>query len=149
MKYITASKLKKFREENKGPICPILENKLEDVVVDHDHDNGQIRGCIDRQANAWEGKCRNAWIRYCEGRAEVSYAQGLMNLSQYIKGDPYELLHPKGVTDLCKRFGRLTKDKQVFALKLFKYKTSEINACNNTRERIKLYRQFLTQNKYE
>ena len=49
---------------------------------------------------------------------------------------------------MCKRFGRLTKKEQEFALKTLKYKTSEINACTNSKERIKLYRNFLTKDKY-
>ena len=109
MKYITASKLKKWREENKDPTCPIFKCKLKDTVVDHDHKTGLIRGCLDR----------------------------------------YNLPHPVGVTQLCKRFGRFKREEQEFALKVLGVKKSEINACTNTRERIKLYRKFLTKNKYE
>lgn len=149
MKYITASKLKKWREENKGPTCPIFKCKLKDTVVDHDHKTGLIRGCLDRQANAWEGKVFNAWIRFSSGKAEVSYPEALMNLAKYIMGNRYNLLHPVGVTQLCKRFGRFKKEEQEFALKVLGVKKSEINACTNTKERIKLYRKFLTKNKYE
>ena len=95
MKYITASKLKKWREENKDPTCPIFKCKLKDT------------------------------------------------------GNRYNLLHPVGVTQLCKRFGRFKREEQEFALKVLGVKKSEINACTNTRERIKLYRKFLTKNKYE
>lgn len=149
MNYLPHSKVKKYREANKSETCPIFEIPLDDVVVDHDHSTGLVRGCIHRQANAWEGKVFNAWKRYGGNNANVKYSNALRNLADYIDRESSGILHPKGVTDLCKRFSRLSKENQLFSLKLLGYKNKEINACINSRERVKLYRQFLTQNKYE
>ena len=148
MKYLPQNKIKEFRDANKGKECPIFKISLEDAVVDHDHSTGVVRGCIHRQANAWEGKVYNAWKRYGGNNANVTYVEALRKLADYIEGDPFDILHPVWVTQLCKRFGRLTKKEQEFALKALKYKTSEINACINSKQRIKLYRNFLTKDKY-
>ena len=103
MKYITANKLKKWRNKNKGKKCPIYEIILDDAVVDHNHNTGVIRGCIHRQANAWEGKVYNAWMRYGGNNSAVSYSQALENLSKYVNNTT-EYYHPVGITQLCKRF---------------------------------------------
>jgi hypothetical protein len=146
--YISANKIQKWRNENKETVCPVFNIALDDAVVDHDHHTGVVRGCLHRQANAWEGKVWNAWKRYGGNNAGVSYTEALRNLADYIDRPPTNFYHPVGVTQLCKRFGRFSKNEQVFALKLFKYKKSEIEACSNSKERIKLYRKFLTTNKY-
>jgi hypothetical protein len=148
MKYLPQTKIKEFRDENKGQKCPIFDISLKDAVVDHDHSTGVVRGCIHRQSNAWEGKVYNAWKRYGGNNANVTYIEALRNLADYIEGSNYDLLHPVGVTQLCKRFSRLTKKEQEFSLELFKYATSEIKACTNSKERVKLYRIFLTKDKY-
>lgn len=44
-------------------ICAISKCKTENPVLDHDHKTGYVRGVIDRQINAWEGKVFNSFIR--------------------------------------------------------------------------------------
>lgn len=149
MKYISANRLSKWRNKFKGKLCPIYKIALTDVVVDHDHATGMVRGCLHRQANAWEGKVYNAWKRYGGNNAKVTYTEALRNLADYIDTASTDFLHPTGVSQLCKRFSRCSREEQIFSLKLFKYTKEQINACKNVKDRVKLYRKFLTQNKYE
>jgi len=143
MKYIPSHKLKEFREANTPKKCPILKVKLSDAVVDHCHKTGMIRGILHRQANAWEGKVFNSWRRYAQNNSLCSYIETLENLVQYLKRGCTDYLHPVGLVQLGKRFAKLKKEEQVLALKQFNFKKDEINACVNTEDRVKLYKQFL------
>ena len=40
MKYLPQTKIKEFRDNNKGTKCPIFDISLTDAVVDHDHSTG-------------------------------------------------------------------------------------------------------------
>jgi len=143
MKYIPQSKLKDWRTKNSPRVCPIFRVPLNDSVVDHDHDTGMIRGVLHRQANAWEGKVYNAWRRYAKNNTKISFAECLENLAAYIKKGGTQFLHPVGLVQLGKRFGRLKKEEQEFALKTLGAKKVEINACINSEQRISMYKQIL------
>jgi hypothetical protein len=143
MNYLSQNKLKQWREENTPRECPIFEIELKDAVVDHDHDTGMVRGVIHRQANAWEGKVYNSWRRYAKNNCRLDFIQTLENLIKYLKGPGTDIFHPTGVVQLGRRFSRLKKDEQEFALKNFGVGINEINACKNTEERVKLYKNIL------
>lgn len=143
MNYLTQNKIKEWREANAPKECPIFEIKLTDAVVDHDHDSGLVRGVIHRQANAWEGKVYNAWRRYAKNNCRLDFIQTLENLVKYLKGPGTDIMHPTGLVQLGKRFGRLKKHEQEFALKNFGIKKSEINACTNSDERVKIYKNII------
>jgi hypothetical protein len=143
MKYLTQKKLKEYRDSTKLLQCPIFMCLLDDKVVDHDHDTGMVRGVIHRQANAFEGKCYNAWKRYAKNNTEISFVQTLRNMADYLEKGGTQYLHPTGLVQLGKRFARLRKHDQEFALKKFGVKKDEINSCNNSQDRVKLYKNVL------
>jgi hypothetical protein len=149
MKYLTSSKIKKWRLANTPKKCPVFDSAITDAVVDHNHTSGMVRGVLHRQANAFEGKVSNAWKRYGANNTKLSLPQALRRLADYLEKGDLPLLHPVGVRQICNRFKRLPKREQIFALRMLKFKKSEINSCINSSERLKLYRNFLTQNKYE
>ena len=83
-----------------------------------------------------------------------SYPEMLEALAKYLKQEPTNLLHPKGNIQLYKRFANMSKDTQIellTALKMsgMKIKVKDILACANGKERTKLYKATLTQDRYE
>ena len=62
MTYLSQNQIKEFREGNKPISCPILDIKTDDWVLDHDHQNGMVRGVISRQANSLLGKVEKTEI---------------------------------------------------------------------------------------
>ena len=106
--------LKSFRNkhhEKQKFICPILKQKIpvDDVVVDHKHKNknepigvdgkGLVRGVIQTQANALEGKISNNFSRY--GLIKfISLPEYLRNLADYLENPPVKpiYIHPNEET---------------------------------------------------
>jgi len=140
MKYLPRKELKEWRDKNTPKVCPIFGIEMNDAVVDHDHETGMVRGVLHRQANAWEGKVFNAWKRFGGNNAKTSYPSALRALADYIEFSRTLYLHPVGLKQLSKRFSRLKKEEQIFSLKaLGALKKSEIEACKNTQQRVKLF----------
>lgn len=44
-------------------ICQVTKQVTHNPVLDHDHKTNYVRGVIDRQVNAWEGKVSNSFVR--------------------------------------------------------------------------------------
>ncbi len=148
MKYIPYTKIKKFRDGNTPDQCPIFECKLDDAVLDHNHDSGMVRGVLHRQSNSWLGKIENSWKRF-GAKSNVNLSKALKNVCNYLdKGDlPY--LHPRGAKQVLSRFSRECKEEQIRMMKEIKCTSEQINCCNSSEERALLYRTFLIQNKYK
>ncbi len=68
--YISANKIKEFRERHNPGVCPILLKPLTKSVVDHDHRTGEIRGVIDFNANNLLGVIERKYFSYCSGDPE-------------------------------------------------------------------------------
>jgi len=143
MTYLPQSKIKEYRDTNKPELCPILEINFTDAVVDHNHDSGMVRGVMHRQANAWEGKVYNSWRRYVKNNCNLTFVECLKNLVKYLERGDTDVLHPVGLVQLGKRFGRMTKKEQVFSLRALGVNKKLISSCKNGSERIKLYKDYL------
>lgn len=143
MTYLPQNKIKEYRDANKPELCPILEINFTDAVVDHNHDSGMVRGVIHRQANAWEGKVYNSWRRYAKNNCDLTFVECLKNLVKYLERGDTDVLHPVGLVQLGKRFGRMTKEEQVFSLRALGVNKKLIHSCKNSSERIKLYKDYL------
>lgn len=86
---------------------PIAGKPITDPVLDHDHDTGRCRSCLDRRTNAWEGKVKNSFKRCGLARWGVDYPAALRALADYIeKNYSRRPLHPTHRTDEEKRLRR-------------------------------------------
>jgi hypothetical protein len=148
MTYIPQHKLAKWRKDNSDGECRILSRKTHDLVVDHDHKTGEIRGVISREANTMLGKIENIYRSICQGDPE-DLPVVLLNIVEYLQQDASGILHPVGLRQLSSRFKRnLKKEEQEFALKYLGAKKDELNCCKNVNDRTKLYR-ALVKESYE
>jgi len=140
MKYLAHSKLKEWRQANLPRECPIFKCKVDDAVVDHCHGTGLVRGVLHRQSNAWAGKIENSWKRFGQNNSDLTLPEALRALATYLEEARTDILHPVGLRQKCNRFGRLPKDEQIETLIKFKCDADEINSCNNSKDRTKLFR---------
>ncbi len=140
MTYVPQNKLAQWRKDNAPDKCPILDRVTDDLVVDHDHLNGEIRAVISREANTMLGKIENIHRSICRGSPK-DLPQVLLNIAEYLKAPASGILHPVGIKQLTSRFKRnLNKEEQEFALRKMGAKKSEIKCCKNVNERSVLYR---------
>ena len=140
MTYVPQNKLAQWRKENAPGRCPILDRVTDDLVVDHDHLNGEIRAVISREANTMLGKIENIHRSICRGNPK-DLPQVLLNIAEYLKAPASGILHPVGIKQLTSRFKRnLNKEEQEFALQKMGAKKSEISCCKNVNDRSALYR---------
>jgi len=98
LKQLSQKEVKPLREQllkKNNYHCPICNQPLtpENAALDHDHDNGQIRGTICKFCNSLEGIWRSRWKR--SGLMEkISYRELLENMCEYLKQEPLPYLHP-------------------------------------------------------
>jgi len=145
--YLPQNKIKEYREKNKPLCCPILATKKDDWVLDHDHQTGLVRGVISRQANSLLGKVENFYMRMCKGDKE--HLPGVLDaMAAYLEQEQLDVLHPVGLTQLCKKFKALTSEKQKATLVDLGAKRKQLMECSNASERTKLFRE-LTKHKHE
>jgi hypothetical protein len=143
MTYIPQNKLAQWRKDNAPDRCPILERVTDDLVVDHDHINGEIRGVISREANTMLGKIENIHRSICKGDPK-DLPEVLLNTAKYLRAPASGILHPVGIKQLTSRFKRnLSKHEQEFALQKMGAKKDEIKCCKNVNDRSNLYRSLI------
>ena len=143
MKYIPQKNLKGYRESNKPSICPLLDYKTKDWVVDHCHSGGTIRGVVSSQGNAFLGRIENAHKRLSKKASQASLATVLRNMANYLDQPCTNLLHPEGFRQLYKRFSRLDKATQLDILLKVGINRELIQTCSNSKDRTNLYKQYL------
>ena len=141
--YISANKVKEFRELNKPNDCPILWTKIKNPVLDHDHQTGEVRGVIDNNANNLIGVIENKFFSYCSGKKK-DLPDVLRRVADYLERPRTGYLHPVGLNQLVSRFKREPKETQLYMLSQFTFvEENEIKACINVKHRAKLYRTLL------
>ena len=97
------------------------------------------------EANTLLGRVENSFRRFGTS-SSLSLGEVLRNMADYLEQEDTKFLHPVGLKQLSSRFSRLPVADQVFALKVFKAKKSELNACTNSKHRTALYRKLITNN---
>jgi hypothetical protein len=104
-----------------GGVCPLCGKPIDqtikgELVIDHDHDTGLIRGALHRSCNAAEGKVANAAGRW--GAKSMAYAAllpWLENMLAYLKLDPQPFIYPSHKTDEELRIARNAKERKARA----------------------------------
>ena len=146
MTYLSQNQIKDFRDGNKPISCPILDIKTDDWVLDHDHQNGMVRGVISRQANSLLGKVENFYLKMCKGQKE-DLPNTLEAMAAYLEQETLDVLHPVGLTQLTRKFGNSNNaEAQVEILKDIGASTEEITACKNVKQRKELFRNITKRN---
>jgi|TARA_R100000479_G_scaffold2043_3_gene1277 hypothetical protein len=142
LKYLPYKSIKGWREKNTPTKCPIFGCKINDAVVDHDHESGYVRGVLHRQSNAWAGKIENAWKRYGANHSKHTLPEALRGLADYLDHAKTDILHPVGLKDLVSRFSRKPKDFQESILEK-KFDKEKVFSCKNQKDRTNLYRKSI------
>lgn len=122
---VKKSQLPKIRDElieRQNHRCPICgqwfdEYPLKDIVVDHDHTTGVIRGALCRNCNRAEGKIRTWCI---QAKRTLTTLQWLVSLTKYLwthREPQTEWLHPTFMTAEEKRLEKNKKQRLYYARK--------------------------------
>ena len=142
-RYLTGSDIAPYRKANTPRRCPILGLQKYRPVLDHDHENGMVRGVISNGANVLLGKFEKGMKRYApECRLELAVV--LDNMAKYLRRPNSLILHPIGCTQLCKRFKGYKVQKQNRMLRALGADRKMITSCRNPSQRAKMYRSLLT-----
>jgi hypothetical protein len=149
VKYLPQSKLATWRKENKPKKCALLGIVIRDPVVDHDHNSGMVRGVVSREGNSLLGRIENAYKRLSVAARALPLPWVLRAMADYLERPDTDILHPVGLTQLCKRFKNgLTAKEQEDTLYVMKADPNDIRACTNSKKRTHLYRKLLKDGKY-
>ena len=148
MKYLTANKIKDYRQENRPDYCPISGVTMTNPALDHDHETGMVRGVIDGEVNAFLGRIENAFMRLSHPVRQKALPEMLRGIASFLEQEQTNVLHPKGAVDLAKRFERKTKAEQDAILAQLNAEVLDIQACKNSKERTKLYSKMVKSNKW-
>jgi hypothetical protein len=106
-----------------------------------------VRGVVSRVGNALLGKIEN----FAYGRCQISHSHlpaVLRGIADYLEREQLDVLHPVGLTQLCRKFKALTSEKQKSILVDLGAKRIQLMECSNASERIKLFRE-LTKQRYD
>lgn len=104
-----------------GGVCSLCGKPIDltikgELVIDHDHDTGLIRGALHRSCNAAEGKVANAAGRW--GAKSMSYEAiipWLQNLLAYLQKDKQPFIYPTHKTEEEKRIEANAKARRARA----------------------------------
>ena len=167
-KYVPQSKLRQYREDHLPKFCEITGEPLtmETSCVDHSHPrdngNGHIRGVISGAGNTFLGQLEGAYrclpahmkAEYQEDHIETlcGYLEACM---RYLRKSPSGYLLPVGARQLITKFRGLSKADQILRLIIIvrhggnkKVTEEDINACVNAKDRTKLYKKLIQEDKY-
>lgn len=100
-----------------GGVCPLCGQPIDitkkgEVVVDHDHTTGLIRGALHRSCNSGEGKAFNAIGRWIVGRMDYSLViPALRRLADYLEKPPTNLVYHSHKSEDDKRAVRAARER--------------------------------------
>lgn len=106
-------------------VCPLCGTDLKaipskNVVVDHDHSTGQIRGLLCRGCNGAEGKVKNSIQRWGKTKDIVVFLERLL---EYYKEEATSYIYPSHKTEQEKRLAKNKKAREAYRKKrLAEYK---------------------------
>ncbi|BAS69541.1 putative DNA endonuclease VII [Pectobacterium phage PPWS1] len=103
--------------QQQGGVCPLCGNPVDltekgALVLDHDHETGQVRGALHRSCNSAEGKVANAAGRW--GAKSMRYDDiipFLERLVVYLKQPAQDMLYPTFKTAEELRLARNAKER--------------------------------------
>lgn len=103
--------------QQQGGVCPLCGKPIDlsvkgDLVLDHCHDTGFVRGALHRSCNSAEGRTANAAGRW--GAKSMRYEDiipWLENLLVYLKQPAHDVLYPTFQTEDEKRMARNAKER--------------------------------------
>jgi len=144
MQILKQKDLKKYRERwiSNKDYDPLVQSKIINSVVDHNHKTGLIRGVIDRETNQYIGKLEQNFIRFIHWKfPDVFLPDFLKRIADYLMQDyRSNPIHPVFVQKQIKKFSRLSLDNQKsILLKECGY----LQVGKDKKENTKLYRSFL------
>jgi hypothetical protein len=114
MKKLLSKDLSEYRElqwEKQNKMCPICDSLIdrEDMVLDHDHEDGNCRRVLHRSCNTAEGKIKKSYTRYVSGKG-ISFLKFLKNMVKYLETDYKENpIHPTELTENEKKLKSINK----------------------------------------
>lgn len=149
MKILKQKDLKKFREKHHPKVDPISLKAIVNPTLDHCHDTGFCRGVLDASTNCFLGKVENAFKRYMKYQG-VTLEDTLYFLGKYVDNPPLkdkEILHPKAVSLNIRKFGRYNAKMQESILAIMMVSALEISSCKTKKDRVKLYKKHLLNEK--
>ena len=144
----------KYRQEllksQKG-LDPIIKEKIQDPVLDHNHKGEQeCRAVLDRTVNSFEGKVQNAFDRYIKHLTDKDLPTVLRNLADYYESDFSEnAIHHTALTVDVNKFKRMPAAKQIAILKSFGIEPETNNDKRSKQARALIKNGQLDINKYK
>lgn len=101
-----------------GGVCPICQlpidtSKTGEMVVDHDHVTGLIRGALHRSCNSGIGKADNAIGRWvCKKMDYAMIVPALKRLVEYYEKEPTSLIYHSHRDESDKREIRAARERK-------------------------------------
>ena len=106
-----------WRERSLPERCPVMEAKIKNPHLDHDHGSGNVRGVLMGVANNLVGKCENWWAKFGKSNTALSLPDVMRNAADYIEADySGNPLHPTHRAKIRKQFMRLSVAEQEMRL---------------------------------
>lgn len=109
--------------QEQGGVCPLCAGPVDltvkgQLVVDHAHDTGRIRGALCRSCNSMEGRVFNAIGRWCVGKMDYALViPALRRLADYLEKEPTPYIYPTFLSDEEKRLQRNAKARRARAVR--------------------------------
>lgn len=120
MRKLTRSQVRPYAMrllQQQGGVCPLCQKPIDltvkgELVLDHCHDTGRVRGALHRSCNSAEGRTANAAGRW--GAKSMVYSDiipWLERLVQYLKQPAQEAIYPTFKTADELRLERNAKER--------------------------------------